>query len=350
MVGLPRSYEVINRSTCPILGTPWDCWELSVWCWSWWGKDTVSLGRGVPESWGGHVVSGNSPRPSLSLLALCFAISTDDDDAGQGAPAVDPRLLWEHHSEAFRSNCGGAQGGLVSSVSCVAGPLSTPHLPASTMCAWFWGVSQSCPPPPDLVARALGKRQRTGPSDGGCSVTYVVTRDPLPTLAGPTFGSLLWMVCSQVTFRSNRGLPCPRWLFVCSAFRDNSGADDGGSAAPVDDLELVGEPCSDPSGSGALSSPRASSGMMSGPLPASAHGASTLTLTLTSDPVALSLYYEWSLEEVKAVLREVFCLESRTQVGLQRRVARCRTSCSRSLPPPFCACRRKLVSRVRGCL
>jgi hypothetical protein len=38
-------------------------------------------------------------------------------------------------------------------------------------------------------------------------------------------------------------------------------------------------------------------------------------LTLTSDPVALSLYYEWSLEEVKAVLREVFCLESRTQVG-----------------------------------
>ena len=77
----------------------------------------------------------------------------------------------------------------------------------------------------------------------------------------------------------------------------------------------------------------------------------SVTVTLTSDPVALGLYHEWSLEEVKAVLREVFCLESRTQVGLQRRVARCRTSCSRSLPPPpFCACRRKLVSRVRGCL
>ena len=90
---------------------------------------------------------------------------------------------------------------------------------------------------------------------------------------------------------------------------------------------------------------------MSGPLPASAHGASTLTLTLTSDPVALSLYYEWSLEEVKAVLREVFCLESRTQVGLQRRVARCRTSCTRSLgtPRPLIVCVSPLtrVSRPR---
>ena len=66
----------------------------------------------------------------------------------------------------------------------------------------------------------------------------------------------------------------------------------------------------------------------------------SVTLTLTSDPVALSLCYEWSLEEVKAVLRKVFCLESRTQVGLRRHVACCPTSCTRcpeSPEFPFCA-------------
>jgi hypothetical protein len=41
-------------------------------------------------------------------------------------------------------------------------------------------------------------------------------------------------------------------------------------------------------------------------------------LTLASDAVVLSLYYEWSLEEVKAVLREVFRLQPRTQVSGQQ--------------------------------
>jgi hypothetical protein len=40
----------------------------------------------------------------------------------------------------------------------------------------------------------------------------------------------------------------------------------------------------------------------------------SVTLTLTSDPVALSLYYEWSLEEVETVVRTVFCLQPTTQV------------------------------------
>ncbi len=111
-------------------------------------------------------------------------------------------------------------------------------------------------------------------------------------------------------------VPLPSLPSLPLRFLTSADADDAGDGAPAADLEVAGEPCSDPSESGVQSVPGASSGVVSGPLPVSAPLAwpSTWTLTLTSDPVALSLYYEWSLEEVKAVLREVFRLQPRTQV------------------------------------